>query len=636
MNSKTSPSDDFKVDPNAVVYSTVISACERSVPPKPDDALRLLREATEDPSIEMGVVGYNAALSALARAGEWRKAVRLLDEMEGGCDSPHCSLLHVDEEGDNGAPRGAKSSSPFPPLLDPDVVKPRPDEVTYGTVMAACERSEEWGMVLRYAEALNDRAADDPAFALDGVTITSALHACQRLGRCDEALEYLEMMKELDKTGDAESSYDADAGGQRTTRGRDRKGARAPLRGPDAVAYRLAISACARSRGGERWADGLRLLQEMRERTGAPPDVVAYTAAIGGCAEAGQCELAFQLLEKMGEDGVQPNRVTYNAAIRACATASARAAAEYGDSNAAGADPAVREPMERALALLTQMKSGEKGKDAEPDIVTYNAAIRACAEAMSIKGALDLMDDLRSRGLVPTVVTYGSLMTACERVGSVTCASKVFSMLREQQRTDDTLEANEIVYGAAISCCRKAGQRERTLLLLRKIISEGLSPNAATFNTVLTAQVEGKTPDLDRAASVYKLMGSRHAPGAKPNRQTYTLLVRGFASNFRPNDAEIFLRRMRGDGYAPDVDLYTATVTSYERTKQPIKALRLMESMREDGYNFYDIQVLDQAFKKAIKLVNVVGQGLSTSSGDEEGGVDDGDFDVDVLSGNTI
>eukprot|EP00957_Ditylum_brightwellii_P016663 1252723-Ditylum_brightwellii.AAC.1 len=58
------------------------------------------------------------------------------------------------------------------------------------------------------------------------------------------------------------------------------------------------------------------------------------------------------------------------------------------------------------------------------------------------------------------------------------------------------------------------------------------------------------------------------------------------------------------DGFVPDVDLYTVTVTAYERNGQPMKALRLMESMREDGYDFYEAKVLNEAFKKAVKLVN--------------------------------
>ena len=605
-----------------MVYSTAISACERSIPPRPDLALKLLREATDDPSIELSVVGYNAAISTLARAEDWRTAVRLLNEMEGCCEVSG-SVFDEGMRYRTGADAdGSKILQTS--LLNPDVVKPCPDEITYGTVMAACERSGEWRMVLNFADSLRSRGESDPAFAMDGMTITSALHACQRLGLADEALSYLEMMNGL--TRDKE---------RRRTHGRNRKGARSPLCGPDEVAYRLAISACARSRDDCRWMDCIRLLNEMGNATGVPPDVVAYTAAISGCAEAGKYELAFQLVDRMKNEGVEPNVVTFTTVIQSCAKAIA-IAAEKLDKDDGADERLIRQPMEKALDLLQQMKN--PGSVVKPNIVTYNAAIRACAEGLSLESAFKLMDDLRLEGLTPTVVTYGSLMTACERVGSVSAASKVFQMIKEQQHSDVSLQANEIIYGAAISTCRKAGQKERALLLLRKTIKSKLSVNTATFNTVIMSQIEGREPDLDKAVIVYRLMGSKFAPSARPNRQTYSLLIRALAENLHAADAESMLNQMCAAGLRPDVDLYTRTVAAYEKTKQPMKALRLMESMQEEGFNFYEIKVLDEALKRAVKLVNVVGGGLQrqtlpsvlsenqNSAGDNE----NGDVSVDM------
>ena len=112
---------------------------------------------------------------------------------------------------------------------------------------------------------------------------------------------------------------------ERKTAGWKRMGARRPLRGPDAVAYHLVISACAR---GGQWSDGIRLLQELRDNI-SPPDVVAYTAAITGCEKAGKWKEVFGLLDKMRKDGVEANEVTVAAVIGACATASANAAIQY-------------------------------------------------------------------------------------------------------------------------------------------------------------------------------------------------------------------------------------------------------------------------------------------------------------------
>ena len=223
-------------------------------------------------------------------------------------------------------------------------------------------------------------------------------------------------------------------------------------------------------------------------------------------------------------------------------------------------------------------------------------------------------------------------MTACERVGDIEGASRVFRSIRNE----DGMEANEIVYGAAISCCRKAGEAERALLLLRKMIGEGLSPNTATFNTAVAALAEacgteggrggagtadsgGSAPYWEKALAVYRVMTSRLAPpDVSPNRQTYNILVRCLSSNLQPALAESVLAAMRKSGLVPDVDLYTLTVRSYERCGSPIKALALMDSMREDGYDFYGNRLFDEAFKSGVRVLSQVGKSLHVADEEEE------------------
>lgn len=610
---------------NGVIYSTVISACERAEVVDVDLALEVLNNATvalaarnndgdaakggggnKNSNAVMGVVGYNAAISTMARAMEWKMAAQLLDEM----------IIHSSSSGLHSIVNWETSvpEEEMDPLLhvlheerysDLNIVVPKPDEVTFGTVLAACERSGEWEELLRIA-----KAAIEYGVKLDGMALTSSLHACQQLGLAEEALAYLELMKQL---GDEDDTS--------MTRGRQRMGAKQKLHGPDAVAYRLAISACARAPGGHRWQDGIRLLNEMRtsKYKDCAPDVVAYTAAIAGCSEAGEYTSAMQLIQTMRQEGIQPNVVTFSAVINACASASANLARKREEEDRSIAMEDVRLPMTRALKLLEAMKSPTSS--IKPNIVTYNAAIRACAEGLNLPGAFDLLRQLEEDGLEPTIVTYGSLMTACERMGDVEAASKVFRMVKDNNGGDDNgIRPNEIIYGAAISCCRKARQPERALLLLRKMISDELSPNTATFNTVVAALAEGK-PDAkidnnilwEKALAVFKVMKSKHAPpGVTPNRQTYNILVRCLAANLQPGYAESLLTAMRKDGFIPDVDLYTLTVRSYERCGNPMKALRLMESMREVGYHFYEVKMLDDAFKNGVKILNQVGRGFSS------------------------
>jgi len=667
--------NDYKILPNAVVYATAISACEKSMPPKPQLALNLLHEATNPSNIDgsLTVVAYNAAISVLSRAEKWKDAINLLQLME-----QRCGLFDTNEEVTNHQ-INIKSIDGASNLLHPDcTVTPAPDVVTYGTVMAACERSGQWTRVLEIADKLDKLCEQDNAakglgqcVEMDSMAITSALHACQQLGMADKALEYLERMKQLKRqhhTNSHDNRKKKDKGHHDSSLNLSPNGRRPSLIGPDSVAYRLAISACSRARTNydvegnipsrAYWEDGIRLLDEMEEVTAKPPDVVAYTAAIGGCVDVGEYLTAFELLERMEKrHNVTPNVVTYTAVLGACASACAKASWRYrensGDNNrisdgtntvnisytqVSSVKDEVKMPKLAALALLERMK--KKGGKATPNIVAYNAAMRACAEGHDLISAFRLLSELQDEGLKPTVVTFGTLMTACERVGSVEAAGKVFQLMKESggaSNADNSNEIqnaeykpitpNEIIYGAAISTCRKAAQPDRAVLLLRKMIKSGLAPNTATFNTVLMAQTEFTSKlskkdiheRLDVAIAVYKLLNSDHShKDTKPNRQTYNIIVQALASNGRPLDAEYFLNKMRSNGYTPDVDLFTSTVTAYERNKEPMKALSLMESMRRDGYDFYDIKVVNEAFKKAIRLADVVQRGLKKTTGDND------------------
>jgi pentatricopeptide repeat protein len=334
------------------------------------------------------------------------------------------------------------------------------------------------------------------------------------------------------------------------------------------------------------------------------PNEVTFATVIGACAKA-----CANLQANAATTATTMPIETATATITPAAKA--RAVKQPQEFQAANSDDTMPTPLRKALQILNVMRKDPTV--VKPNIQVYNVAIRACAEGLDVTKAFQLLQMLEEDGLEANIVTYGTLMMACQRVGSISGMNRVFALLRESG-----LSPNEIIYGAALSCCRKAGQAEQASLLLQKMIREGLQPNIATFNTVLLAQAEGKNisaKDLDRAVRVVRLLTDRNQPVlATPNRQTFSILIRLFATHKRPRDAEAALRLMRQQGIVADVDLYTATISSYERIGQPLNALRLMESMRADGYDFYEVEVLNTLFKRLVKLANAVGQTLSKSN----------------------
>lgn len=106
-------------------------------------------------------VSFNAAIDACGRAGQWRAAVSLMDEMASA-----------------GVPRGT---------------------ITYNAVIAACGKGKQWGRAVSLLrEMLAGQAKPGEAVTLapsaDVVSYSAAIDACVRAGRWKEGVALLELM----------------------------------------------------------------------------------------------------------------------------------------------------------------------------------------------------------------------------------------------------------------------------------------------------------------------------------------------------------------------------------------------------------------------------------------------------------
>ena len=65
------------------------------------------------------------------------------------------------------------------------------------------------------------------------------------------------------------------------------------------------------------------------------------------------------------------------------------------------------------------------------NVITYSAAISACEKATQAQKALELLEEMRQKGLEPDVITYNAAISACEKA---TQAEKALELLEKGSR----------------------------------------------------------------------------------------------------------------------------------------------------------------------------------------------------------
>ena len=203
------------------------------------------------------------------------------------------------------------------------------------------------------------------------------------------------------------------------------------------------------------------------QRAGVKPDFLMLSTLISAFANAGRVDLALDVYYyDMPERDLRPNVVTYNALIRAC-----------------GRDGHVH----RAYGVFNDMLKG----GVKPDIITFLALINACAIVGEVESAFDVYRTMQRAGVLPDVMTYTALITACGKAGEV---GRAFGMYDEMLRAG--LEPTNKTYSALMMACAKAkggAQWERALALYTEEMPRaGIAPDTVTDHSLQEALWAGR------------------------------------------------------------------------------------------------------------------------------------------------
>lgn len=459
-------------------------------------------------------------------------------------------------------PGAVSSSSSSPSGCDPDIQ-------TINTVMSACARAGNWALALEVMDKGRRRDGLHPT----RVTYNTAISACGRGGEADRAVRLLREMK-LDGLSPNAISYNSAiaacaVGGQwrralsLLAEMEAASGGEGPS--PDRYSFSSAIAAC--GRGGQ-WSLAVGLLSAMR-RKGIAPGVVAFNAAISACGEAGQWERAVGLLRDMeaeaedeggvGGGGVSgPDCVSFNAAINACSNAG---------------------EWQQAVSLLEEMRrnsakkegSGDAGADAEE--LEADAQQGRRSGGIVAQGAPGLVDEpqqqqQQQRSNDPGVLPLSSGSNSSDGVKSngeaIDAGASKADRRRQRRRRGKGSRSggptpDVVTYSTVITACSRAGNWERALQLLEQMqIEDRLSPNSATFTTMIAAWRKDwgyggeDAAGLEARGALLPLLDGVAACGVKPDRRLYGLALDACADASLCERARTLLDEMVASGMAAE------------------------------------------------------------------------------------
>jgi pentatricopeptide repeat protein len=538
------------------------TACAR-----PDRARALLERVQN--VIPLDIRSYNCLLAAYAKVGNGEAAEQLLKDM--------CEQWQLQEGY---------------PLLDWKGSAPKPDVVSWNTVISAWARSHTSNAAER-VQSLLARMFDPkicPPVQADVKTFNTVLSCWARAGQADRCLTLLQEMKELHSRGELETP-------------------------PDLFSYATVTNAFAKASQPEKAQD---LVDEvyslfMDGRKDLKPSLTLLTTLMDAWSRAGNVDrtrLLFQRIKDLYNFGFLdsgPDTATYNVML---------ASLFYANNGAVNAG-------EEADSLLQEMKRSTKSL---PDFYSYTMLIQIfLLQSDGLHRATELVweaielcrenafgqqpEHMQLKAILLAFakadqpqVAHDVLMRICtlakdKQFGRVRIDlfGLVFSAWDRSYVRDAALKADELVqillnlhraglapppdaqiYDAVLSCWARsslptAAERAYSLVMSMRThrLRQGKSPD---FNAILCDRVLNLFQRQHRADYAYDLLLMMYEDFVKkrsavvPRIGRYKSVMRQIAhskEDYRVEKVEALLRNMHSIGLIPDVDAFNSLIYSF-------------------------------------------------------------------------
>lgn len=205
--------------------------------------------------------------------------------------------------------------------------------------------------------------------------------------------------------------------------------------------------------------------------------------------------------------------------------------------------------------------------------MTYTTMISQCGSQQALRRAMELMAEMRGRGIPCNVHTYSALMNVCIKAGELELALDVYKQMLSEGCTPNLVTFNTLidVYG-------KTGQWEEAIAVLDAVEEQGLEPEARTYNTAIIACNQSS-----RAAEALQVYERMLNANARPTATTYTALISAYGKAGKLDQALEIFNNMENHGCEKNVITYSSLISACEKAGEWELAISLFNDMHAKG-----------------------------------------------------
>ncbi|KAL0338442.1 UNVERIFIED_CONTAM: Pentatricopeptide repeat-containing protein [Sesamum angustifolium] len=308
------------------------------------------------------------------------------------------------------------------------------------------------------------------------------------------------------------------------------------------------------------------------------PTVVTYTTLIKGYVSVDRVDDALRLMEEMKGFGIKPNAITYSTLLPGLCDA---------------------EKMSEAQTILREMV--EKYV-APKDNSIFMRLISGQCKVGNLDAAADVLKAMIRLSVPTEAGHYGVLIENCCKAGEYDRAVKLLDKLIEKDiilRPQSTLHMESSAYNPLIEYLCKNGQSAKAETLLRQLMKLGVQDPIA-LNTLICGRSQEGNPDS--AFELLKIMLRRNV---RSRKSAYDSLVKSYLRKSDPADAKAALDSMIENGHLPDSSLYRSVMESlFEDGRSGIAPDfdGLLSVLCEKGKTIAALKLLDYGLERDYKI----------------------------------